>query len=281
MPLVSIIIPVYNVSLYIKECINSVIEQTITDLEVLIVDDRGDDDSVLVIEQILSSYKGSIKFEIIHHDQNKGLSSSRNTGIEHSNGKYIFFLDSDDYIYPDCISKLLDSITSDNDVQMAIGNYYYESKTKYFPPLLLKSGVYQNNILDLFVKGQFYMMAWNKLYKKQFLVDNGIRFKEGLIHEDILWSFCCSCHLVKISVVDDNLNYYRIHEQSIQGNKDFKWHYDNYCIVCSEILNYIFNQQLQLNRSVYDYVNAFIKKLYVDPLFNEFPELTKSFYLKL
>lgn len=96
---VSIIIPIYNVEPYILECLQSVDKQTIgDDIECILVDDCGTDNSVLVAEDFIKSYNGRVHFTLIHHQKNGGLSAARNTGIHAAHGEYLYFLDSDDTI---------------------------------------------------------------------------------------------------------------------------------------------------------------------------------------
>lgn len=104
---ISIIVPVFNVEQYIKECFDSIAAQTYKgDIECIFVDDCGQDDSVAILEQLITEYHGPIQFSIVHHEHNKGLSGARNTGIRQAKGDYLYFLDSDDTITPDCIEKL-------------------------------------------------------------------------------------------------------------------------------------------------------------------------------
>ena len=104
---VSIIIPVYNVAPYIQRCIESVQAQTYKDIECLLIDDCSTDESITIVEKIISECKDSSCFSIIHHNTNQGLSAARNTGIIASTGEYIYFLDSDDSITSDCIELLV------------------------------------------------------------------------------------------------------------------------------------------------------------------------------
>ena len=104
---VSIIIPVYNVSDYIERCIRSVMEQTYQIIECILVDDCSPDDSITKAESLIRQYGGSVEFVILRHDKNIGLSGARNTGINHSTGDYLYFLDSDDEITPICIESLM------------------------------------------------------------------------------------------------------------------------------------------------------------------------------
>ena len=110
---VSIIIPIYNVEKYIKECLKSVVTQGLTDYEILCIDDCGQDKSIDIVNEFKSQYNLNNLF-IIKHDNNKGLSAARNTGIEHARGEYLFFLDSDDFLEKNSIYNLYNIAKNEN-----------------------------------------------------------------------------------------------------------------------------------------------------------------------
>ena len=105
--LISIIIPVYQVSDYVERCIRSVMSQTFTDIECIIVDDATVDDSMVKCQKLIDEYDGRIQFRLLHHEKNRGLSAARNTGTKAATGEYVFYLDSDDEITSDCIEKMM------------------------------------------------------------------------------------------------------------------------------------------------------------------------------
>lgn len=121
--LVSVIIPVYQVSAYIERCLLSVMNQTFQNIECIIVDDCSPDDSIDKCERLISSYNGPISFKILHHERNRGLSAARNTGTDAASGEYIFYLDSDDEITSDCIEILVAIVKNHPVVDVVIGNY--------------------------------------------------------------------------------------------------------------------------------------------------------------
>lgn len=94
--MVSVIIPVYQVSNYVERCLKSVMSQTYTDIECIIVDDATKDDSIVKCERLIVEYGGPIKFRILHHEYNRGLSAARNTGTKVAEGEYLYYLDGDD-----------------------------------------------------------------------------------------------------------------------------------------------------------------------------------------
>src|SRR5690606_39724837 len=99
---VSIIIPIYNVGAFVKECILSVLNQSYQNLEVILIDDCGTDDSLIIAEKVIENHPRASQLSIIRHNRNRGISATRNTGISAATGEYIFFLDSDDKISLDC-----------------------------------------------------------------------------------------------------------------------------------------------------------------------------------
>ena len=163
---------------------------------------------------------------------------------------------------------------------MAIGNYEVNADC-YIPPLKLSSGVYKDNILELYTHAKFYMMAWNKLIKKDFLLKNNLYFKEGIIHEDDLWSFCCSCKLRKISVIQQKTYLYRFRYDSIQRGTDYEKHYQNYCEVAKGMMEYVLNNEESNNTLSFLFIRMQLHCLMLSPFYNQHSELTKSFYKSL
>lgn len=124
---ISIIIPVYNVEEYIERCILSVCKQSMNNISVecILVNDNSPDKSIDKAKSLIESYSGEIMFKIVTHDQNQGLSSARNTGMKNATGKYLFFLDSDDFLEDMCIQELWNIVVNNPKVQMVMGNYQY------------------------------------------------------------------------------------------------------------------------------------------------------------
>lgn len=173
---VSIVIPVYAVSTYIERCVNSVINQTYSPIECLLVDDATPDDSISKCERLIADYKGSTRFVILHHDRNRGLSASRNTGLDAATGDYVFYLDSDDELKPDCIEKMVRPIKSNPAIEMVLGNHEVYIQLNSGSPTKkrqthLPEGDYDTmeKVWKLYKKGGgFDGHAWNKLIKKGF-----------------------------------------------------------------------------------------------------------------
>jgi len=220
---VSIIIPVYNVEAYIGECIRSVMDQTFDGvLECIIVDDCGSDCSMDIAAQMVAAYDGPIQFNILHHDHNRGLSASRNTGIRAAIGDYIYFLDSDDYITFDCIAILAAKAIQYPDVDLVQGSTITSIKHSTTRWMDLTSKDLPDYTADrswikkAYLTWQLSRTAINKLIKRSFVLKNNLFFKEGIIHEDEHWSFFLSKVLTRISIVSSQNTYvYRIRPYSI------------------------------------------------------------------
>lgn len=194
-PKISIIVPIYNVEDYVESCLQSIAMQDYEgEIECLLVDDCGSDRSMEIAERFLASYTGKIVFEILRHQKNRGLSAARNTGMDVASGDYIYFLDSDDMVTPECISALTEPL------QIA-------------PYDVVTGGVKWGE--KVLTAEKNYPMAWNKLYRTQYLRDEHLYFEEGLIHEDELWKLFVRTTAKSCAFVNRITYIYVIREGSI------------------------------------------------------------------
>lgn len=219
---VSIIIPIYNVAPYIKECLESVIGQSYTDLEILCIDDCSTDDSMLIV-QMYSAIDSRIK--IIHHEQNRGLAISRNTGLENASGKYFFFLDSDDYLVPNAIEKLVQtSKTTNSDIVLSQTNTFTLNNTLQPRVMEVTEYLHTAPIKNFQITVENYQEAietipcvsWGKLFTRDFLIRNKLKFiDKNIAHEDDGFNLMILSRFPRITVIDDIGVHYRIRENSI------------------------------------------------------------------
>lgn len=239
---ISVIVPVYNVAEYIEECVQSLVAQTFKEFEVIFVDDCGTDESIRIIERELGRIKAnSFDARVIKHERNRGLSAARNTGFEAAVGEYVYFLDSDDYITSDCLERLYHAAV-ESEADVTIGDYsVVGGKDTWLAHL---NGEQCGDPLQGYICGQYYVMAWNKLCKRSFLLNNELSFIEGLVHEDEPWTFAVSCYAKKIKLVHENTYIYRVRENSLQTGKDFTKHFKAYLTILREIGNIIIENNL-------------------------------------
>ena len=189
---ISVIIPVYNVEKYIAECLESVINQTYKNLEIICVDDCGSDNSMKIVQDYA---KKDSRIKIIRHEKNRGLAPARNTGLDAAEGSFIFFLDSDDYILPDILEKMYNKIESTN-------SDFVNSSSKAFADNpddieLVKKA----EKADLTYRGtdgycittdnleitlnNMQCLAWGKLFRARFLKENNLKFiNQNVTFED-------------------------------------------------------------------------------------------------
>lgn len=266
--LVSIIIPVYNVSAYIDRCIKSVMNQTYTDIECIIVDDATPDDSIVKCEQMIAAYEGQIQFTILHHQKNRGLSAARNTGTAAATGEFIYYLDSDDEITPNCIETLMKPMLDDNSIEMVQGNHITIFKSRECR--------YNNVVKSISVSGgksvnqQFFKYhhlcatAWNKLIRRSFINTFQLYFKEGLLYEDRLWMFFVLKHLKKTFISKDVTYFYSIRDGSITRGSNGEILGKSFCVIYSIILDNltIGSEKSELRGYCYDFCEPYC--LYVD-----------------
>ena len=220
---VSIIIPIYNVEKYLRRCLDSIINQTYKNLEIICVNDGSTDGSAHILE---SYAKKDNRIKVIDK-QNEGLSIARNKGLDIATGKYCYFVDSDDWIELSTIEKLVNAITT-NDVDVVIHSSvsiaeddscadYANRCQGWFNELEKESGVYDVPInIAYTIPG----VAWDKLYKMDIIKKYNCRFLEGLINEDELFLWTYMIHCKNYYYLNERLYYYYHHSNSITTTRD-------------------------------------------------------------
>lgn len=216
---VSVIIPIYNVEPYIKACLQSLANQTWTEsIECILIDDYGTDNSVEIAEHFIRDYKGNITFRICHHDENKGLSAARNTGIRAAKGEYVYFLDSDDTIISNCIATFIKIIDKHPHVDLIQGlidqdsDYMNQFTQKKMPAFTKNRKYIKKSLLDY---DELPVCAANKMVRRNLIIENDIFFKEGIIHEDNYWSFFLAKHVRSLAVYPEKCYLYTVNPKSI------------------------------------------------------------------
>lgn len=190
-PLVSIIVPIYNVAPYIIRCLQSIDIQTYRPIECLLIDDCGTDESVPLVEQFTARYNGDIHFYILRHEYNMGLSAARNTGIKTATGDYVYFMDSDDVITPDSIETLVSLSVKYPDADFIQGDIVIgtdDLNTGNIDPDVPEY-CNEKRTLEEIILCKSHRTAWNRLLKVNFLLDNRLFFPVGLVMEDHYWTY--------------------------------------------------------------------------------------------
>jgi glycosyltransferase involved in cell wall biosynthesis len=193
-------------------------------MECLIIDDCGQDNSVSIAEQFTNNYKGKIHFQILYHNHNRGLSAARNTGIDNAKGDWIYFLDSDDWIIPECIELMFECVKKhpNTDAVYAGTNVingkheWADYENRYLPEYTEDQWWINTTLLKRNVLG---MTAWNKLFKRELIENNHLRFIEGLKHEDEVWNMQLSQIINSICILKKNTYFYLKRNNGIIGKQ--------------------------------------------------------------
>ena len=233
---ISLVFPVYNVSSFVENSFLSALAQTYKDVEFIIIDDCSTDDSMSKVYKILDHHVRKKDVFVYKHNKNMGLSEARNTGLRMATGKYIYFMDSDDLIVPECLQLHYDSIvTNQSDFTIAgvkkIGGHSVNSNMKF-------TSLSGNDILKSYLQREWMTSAWNKLIVKDFLLENELFFKKGLIYEDMLWLFEVVLNANRMSVVPQQTYLYIIRNNSITTTLNSTKKIDSWIYIIESLFSY-------------------------------------------
>ena len=205
MPKVSIIVPIYNVEQYLPRCIESLVNQTLQDIEIILVNDGSTDNSGKIAKEYCEKYKEKI---IYLEKKNGGLSDARNYGMPYATGEYIAFLDSDDYIEKNAYEEMYNKAQEENaDYVECDFIWEYPNKIREDKRIEYKD---KHEMLS-FVR----VVAWNKLIKRSLLEENNIKFPKGLRYEDVEFTYTLIPHLEKTADVNKCFVHYTQRQNSI------------------------------------------------------------------
>lgn len=222
--LISVIVPIYNVEKYLKRCIESILNQTYFNIEIILVNDGSTDNSL----EIANEYKKNDSRIKVISKKNGGLSSARNIGIDNANGKYLTFIDSDDYISSDYIEILYNSIIKYNsDISVAIFKLVFEDNSQKRIYKTKRVNEYVNDrynmLIKMFYQKDFDTSAVAKLFSVK--IFEGVRFPEGLLYEDLATIYKLFMNAKKISYINKEIYFYFQRKGSITKDnfkvKDF------------------------------------------------------------
>ena len=211
----SIIVPVYGVEKYIDKCLNSLVKQSLKEIEIIVVNDGTKDNSQKIIDKYVKKYPDKIKSYI---KENGGQGSARNYGLKKATGEYIGYVDSDDFVEKDMYKKLYNKAKENNYDIVVCGNYNVSED-------------YQNKNIDAFINNYntdleniFFgkMAVWNKIYKRDILIKNKLEFKEKVWYEDLAFTLKAIMNSNTFAFIDEPLYDYLIREGSTMNNSNVK-----------------------------------------------------------
>lgn len=271
---VSIIIPIYNVSTFVTDCVQSVMAQTYTGpLECVIVDDCSTDDSVRKVKNLVESYQGAIDFRILNLPENKGVSVARNTGIREARHEFLYFLDGDDQIVPDCIAKMVERLEQYPDCQCVYAGFKStESRFRWMDYTRKQIRSYSNDPdwirRAILSRTLLTTSPCNRLISRQLIIDKSCYFYPGIRYEDELWNFELSKHLQSIAVILENTYIYISHDNSFVHTVSEHERWDRISTLCSVMLEKRSDSSDELKDeicSIWSIINDQIKSITVPP----------------
>jgi len=288
---VSVIVPVYNVEKYLDKCLNSLVKQTLKDMEIIIVNDGSTDKSQEIIDNYAKKYKNVISIV----KENGGVSEARNLGLKKARGEYIGFLDSDDWVSKDMYKKMYQKAKSGNfDVVACDTQAIYPAEKRY-----ISSNIKNDNVSNKELMIDAYAVIWNKIYKREII--NEIEFKKGMnFCEDVEFLYMVYSKIKTIGVVKGSLHNYLQREGSLTYVYDKKLY--QLIDAMDDVIKFYkendlykeYKQELEYTYVRYLYA-TFVKRIaktknkkefnravniVIKKIKKEFPDYKKNYYLK-
>lgn len=270
-PLISVIVPVYNMEKYLDECVASILGQTYSNFELILIDDGSKDSSAALID----TWAKKDDRVIAIHNQNEGVSVARNTGIDIARGEYLVFVDSDDYVAPEYIEVLVQA-AKDANADMAMCGMYALFRDVFFRatsmPGVTQIFSPQKYMESFYINTGFFSVAWNKIYKKQ-LFDT-VRFLEGRLNEDTIIMPQLIAKANKVAYVAEPLYFYRQRQGSIM-------HAEKREQIVLNLLN-IYEELIQLHEQKKEmHLCRLAQKVYLNKSFEYFSDMRQTNRLEI
>lgn len=237
-PILSVILPIYNVEPYLRQCLESVYSQTVPGgMEVICVNDGSTDGSRAIIQEFKDKYPETIVVD----RENGGLPAARNSGYKVATGKYIYYLDSDDYLYPEVLAKMV-AFAEENELDVANFNVYNSNDTNYFD-----LGIYQKETMNgigffRWIYNYYFALpvspVWMYLYRKDFLDNNKIVFKEGIVLEDNHYTLRVLLLAKRVKLLNIAIQYHRIQRPGAETHTVTRTQVDSLLFTCRDLYRF-------------------------------------------
>jgi len=260
-PLVSVIIPLYNCEDFIERCLKSIRNQSYSPIEVILVNDQSPDNCAEIAENFLEKYQLE-NWKLLHLNENFGSSVARNLGIDNAMGKYLFFVDSDDTITPDCLETLVE-ISEKTGAEITISQLECvkasTGEKSMCIPLKTTYEVLPDNatIFREFAAGNLVTYSVNKLINNKYLKENQLYFTPGLYAQDELWTFQCMLKMSKIAINKSVTYTYFLHENSVIHSRGKK-HFDDWFTIGKFVDEaYRKEKNTELKRQILQYLTGY------------------------
>ena len=292
MPSVSIIVPIYKVEAYLRDCIDSILNQTYADYEVILVDDGSPDNC----GQICEEYALRDSRIRVVHKPNGGLSDARNAGLDVATGKYIYFLDADDSICPKLLETLVPHMEQGADLAAFTYQGFYDDGS-LLPPMVREAGAYNPDTPEkrleflqrVLLQGKIGWDAWSRMFRREKIEAYGLRFADNrkIFAEDLYFSLCYCAHADRIVSLEDCLYHYRLRSDSIMGVQNTRNNLPRIQVLADCVLEY-YNRfsdcvllrenftrlwyQIYMNQFMYQILNVEDPLSFRDTIIREIPD---------
>lgn len=236
---VSVIVPVYNTEPYLRRCLDALVNQTLEDIEIVVVNDGSTDHSPNILQEYETAYPSKIK---VLTKENGGQATARNMGIRCCTGEYIGFADSDDYVDTSMYEKMY-SLAKQKDADFVECHYHYlQEKEGKLIELKTRGNIREyENRKDMFIDPQ--VSPWNKLYRREILTETEITFPEGVIYEDTAFYIKTISAIKRTAYLDEHLVYYFLRGSSTMNANKSRRVADIFAVL-QDILDYYQSHQL-------------------------------------
>ena len=282
MPNVSVIIPFYNVEEYLPKCLDSVVNQTLQDIEIICVDDGSTDSSAAIVE----AYRERHSNITLLRQKNSGVSIARNAGLDIATGEYIYFLDSDDALELHGLERLYD-VASAGKLDILLFNTKSITSSKSLERICHSEAVLftrekdysglctgQEMFLRTFPDGKHYPVVWVYLLRREFLLEQQLQFYPGIIIEDVPYMFRCMMLAQRVDYIPDQLHVRNVREGSVMTSGRYIRHLEGYAVGYCDTLSFL--QDVQLREDVAALMDEFLHSSYCVALRNVWKHLSEE-----
>lgn len=293
MELVSIVVPIYKVEKYLEKCVNSILRQTYRNLEIILVDDGSPDQSGIMCDE----YAGKDSRVHVIHKDNGGLSDARNVGAREASGKYLLFVDSDDYIAEELVEKTVNAAEKTNSDIVLFDYFCVEGDREE----VRTNNIVPGKVVNIRSEKELLLIppaSWLKLFRREFYEQAGICFPKGVYYEDLGTTPKFLLEAERVVYLPEILYYYMVRKDSIMGSKDYAKNYKDKVHVLEDVLKFYiernsydeYREELEylVFANVYfepskEIVLAHLKTPYLEKarayLYRGFPEFCKNKYV--
>ncbi|MEG0500303.1 MAG: glycosyltransferase [Rikenellaceae bacterium] len=256
---VSVIIPLYNTEDYIEETLLTITNQTLREIEIIIINDGSTDGSLNLVEKIKDE---RVK---IFSQKNQGQAEARNKGVSEANGEYIYFMDSDDLLEPQTLEKCYEKCKKERLDILFFNADIFGDTDHLFEPSYYQRSITENEVMDgneamtrLMSKNQYRVSVCLNLIRRDYLTTIGLRFRGGIIHEDELYTTLLFIQAKRVSFIKENFFHRRVRPNSTMSSKINYRNFECYFIVAEEIQKFIKSQQEEIKATLTIYLTRLL-----------------------